>query len=769
MKKILLSLALLLSAALAAAKSVPAPVVSLVPQPQSLSVDGGVLKMPKTLTLSVVGVSVVPAAQQVADYVALELGRHSALPVRQLRAGKSAFVTLRIDMESDNKEAYTLTIDKRGVVLSGASIRGLQKGSASLAQLLEANAATGALPCLTIEDAPRFPWRGMHMDVSRHFWTIEQVKQYLDWMAYYKFNKFHWHLTDDQGWRIEIKQYPELTRQGAWRKFNDQDRACIQAAKRDDNPDFLIPAERLRVEAGDTLYGGFYTQDQIREVVAYAAERGIDVLPEIDMPGHLTGAILGYPWITCFGKPSWGETFSAPLCPGKDSAMVFVQNIWKEVIDLFPYEYVHLGADEVEKHNWKKCPACQARMKAQGLKDEKELQAWFVKQMEGFFIQNGRKMIGWDEIVEGGGLTETGTIMWWRDWAPTALTEATARGNKAILTPDFLCYLDFVEMGIDLERVYRMEPRTYIPSWNLTDQQFESILGVQGNVWAEYIPSIRKLYYQVMPRMIALSEVAWSQPERKDWEGFKPRAALKIGELDRAGFNYRIPDFVGFRDLNVFVDTAVFAPTCNLPLPGITLRYTTDGSFPQPDSKAYTGPMTLTESVDFTLRGFRPDGTAGHIQKTSFRKESYAPGQAVAPDSTGLRLTRYQYRGRNCADIQTKGRLMERSVVSEVAIPKGARGWLGLIFEGYVEVPADGIYTFGLSSNDGSRMLVDDTLLVDNDGPHGDKEVISQRALGKGWHKVRIEFFDMNNGGSLGLRMAAPADADLKPLAGFKF
>ncbi|MDE5944471.1 MAG: family 20 glycosylhydrolase, partial [Rikenella sp.] len=526
------------------------------------------------------------------------------------------------------------------------------------------------------------------------------------------------------------------------------------------------PPQLVRIEEGDTLYGGYYTQDEIRDVVAYASARGIDIVPELDMPGHLMGAQQGYPWITCTGESSWGKSFSSPLCPGKDSSLMFAKNVYSEVFNLFPYEYVHLGADEVEKTNWKACPDCQARMKTYELNNEEELQAWFVHDMENHFNANGKKMIGWDEIVDGG-LSPTATITWWRDWAPKAVTKATAQGNDVIICPDFLLYLDFIEQGRDLRRIYDTEPTAYRDDWRLTPKQARHIRGVQGNTWCERIPSVRRMQYQVMPRLLAISEIGWAQPEAKDWADFERRFVTQVDYLDRHGINYRVPDLTGFNDINVFVDTAVIEVGCLLP--NIEVRYTTDGSFPGPESTLYTGPITVTESTGFIFRPFRPDGSAGAMQRAEYRKEAYLPAQTL-PDrklENGVRMIYHEFNGRRCADIE-KAEVVRGYNLDSVSIPDKLEGWLGLVYEGYVEVPEDGIYTFALTSNDGSMLYVDGQLLIDNDGPHGDTRLTAQRALAKGWHRIRVEYFDMNNGGMLSLQWQRPGDETLHTLRGLK-
>lgn len=739
----------------------PVPQIRVIPKPVSISEGEGVFKLKSGMTVSADS-SLAPAAR----YLAEALEASSALQLEPAQSGKKGNIDLRLGLTNDNPEAYSLTVDENGIAIQGATPRGVLMGIATLRQLVPVDPKDSRIPYVSVTDAPRFDWRGAHLDVSRHFYTADQVKDFIDLMAIYKLNKFHWHLTDDQGWRIEIKQYPLLTEKGAWRKFDKNDRQCMRMAAEEDNPDLLIPQELTRIENGDTLYGGFYTQDEIREVVAYAAARGIDVIPELDMPGHLMGAQQGYPWITCNGESSWGESFSSPLCPGKDSALMFAKNVYSEVFSLFPYEYVHLGADEVEKTNWKACPDCQARIGKYGLKDENELQAWFVHDMERHFNANGKKLIGWDEIVDGG-LSPTATITWWRDWAPKAVVTATAQGNKVIVCPDFLLYLDFAEQARDLKRIYDTEPTTYRADWNLTPQQKANIRGIQANTWCERIPSVRRMQYQILPRLLAHSEIAWVQPEAKDWEDFQRRFVAQADYFDRRGINYRVPDLTGFNDINVFVDTAVVEAKCILP--NIRVRYTTDCSFPNAESPLYTGPITITESTKFIFRPFRPDGTAGAMQTAEYRKEDYSPAQALPEKKMedGIRMVYREFKGRKCAEIG-EAKVVRNYTLDSVAVPSGLEGWLGLVYEGYVEVPADGVYTFALTSNDGSMLYVDGERLIDNDGPHGDTRLTAQRALAEGWHKIRVEYFDMNNGGMLSLQWASPNETALRTLTGFK-
>ncbi|MEG1371970.1 MAG: family 20 glycosylhydrolase [Mucinivorans sp.] len=736
---------------LAACSPLEAPrEVSIVPVPQSVEQGQGEYKLQSGSSIVVVDTTLGAVAQ----YMAQTIERSVGLKLVATDAAKGD-VTMAMDLGGENLEAYRLTVDGDGVRIQCNAAQGAIMAVATLEQLLPNDSQHGArLQYVTINDAPRFGYRGLMLDVSRHFQDIDGVKHVLDLMARYKLNKFHWHLTDDQGWRIEIKQYPDLTAKGAWRKWNWQDKQCMTYEKELDNPDFAIPEKFMKIEGVDTLYGGFYTQDEIRDVVRYAGERGIDVLPELDMPGHLMAAILGYPFISCKGQAQWGESFSDPLCIGNDEAIAFVKNIYTEVAGLFPYEYMHLGADEVEKTNWKACPKCQARIKSEKLKSVDELQAWFVHDMERHFNSLGKKLIGWDEILDGG-LSPTATIMWWRDWAPNAVPTATASGNKAIMTPCFNLYLDAWETKTTLHNTYTWEPILK----DLSAAQAANIIGVQGNLWCETIPSMARIEHQYFPRLLALSEMGWSTPDKKNWDEFFARVVRQVEWLDAHKIAYRVPDLTGFENINVFTDTMSVKIEC--PLPMIQVRYTTDGSMPSINSPLMPQTMLLDSTTKFIFRGFRPDATAGEMFRAEYRKESYAPAVDTVLTLKGLQVKQYEYKGKACAEIETAP-LVKSYTLDSLNLRGEVKGWMSLICQGYIDIPADGVYTFGLNSNDGSMLYIDGKMLIDNDKPHGDRLQTAQKALGKGLHKVRVEFFDMNNGGCLSLTLNGRVISDFK-------
>ena len=539
--------------------------VSIVPKPLSMEEGSGVFNLKSGQTITATAASLRPAA----EYLQQVIGAATGYSLK-VSNSKSSVIQISLDSSLPKAGAYRLKVTAKSIKIEGKDYQGVIVGIATLRQLLQGR----AIPEVKIEDSPALPWRGFMLDSSRHFWSKAEVKRVLDLMALYKLNKFHWHLTDDQGWRIEIKKYPLLTEKGAWRHFNNQDRDCQKFEQKYENSDFHLPEAKMQIQGTDTLYGGFYTQNDIREVVAYAAQRGIDIIPEIDMPGHFMAAISNYPDVACSGMVGWGTTFSSPICPGKDSSLEFCKNVYREVMQLFPYQYIHLGADEVEKTNWKKCPDCQRRMKEQGLNTPEQLQAWFVHNMEKFFNENGRRMIGWDEILEGG-LSKTATITWWRTWAPDAVPKATAQGNQAILCPNGAFYLDNWEDKNSISTLYNYNPLLE----GLSDTQKQNIIGAQCNLWTESVPSIKRVEYLLFPRLVAFSEMVWLPAEKKNEKDFLNRLPAQLKLLEAEKVNYRVPDLGGFYETNAFIDSKTLNLTCLKP--NVEIRYTTDGKNPK--------------------------------------------------------------------------------------------------------------------------------------------------------------------------------------------
>lgn len=441
---------------------------------------------------------------------------------------KNTIKLIRLNNPSDSIHgSYELSISNSKLVIKGDT-SGVFYAFQSLIQLI--NAQTGPeikLPFLTITDKPEFSWRGMHLDVCRHFYPISFVKRYIDLLALYKMNTFHWHLTEDQGWRIEIKKYPKLTQIGAWRKGS--------MIGKYDNQQF------------DTLrYGGYYTQEEIKEVVAYAQERHITIVPEIEMPGHAMAAIASYPFLSCTGKQydvarSWG-VFDEVYCP-KDSTFAFLEDVLSEVMALFPGKYIHIGGDECPKTNWKKCAHCLQLIKTEGLKDEHELQSYFIRRIEKFVNKNGKQIIGWDEILEGG-LAPNASVMSWR--GTEGGIAAAKQKHQVVMSPGKPCYFDHYQSkdikreplaigGYNpLDSVYAYDP---IPKILKGDER-NYILGAQGNVWTEYILSEAQVEYMAVPRMCALSEAVWTSAERKSYSSFVNRLTVHQSLLKQMKVNY---------------------------------------------------------------------------------------------------------------------------------------------------------------------------------------------------------------------------------------
>ncbi len=720
----------------------------VIPMPQSMKTGSESLTLNDETSICYASQTLLPAA----EYLQAQLKNCIAIDAL-MSSGKKGTVRLAIKKQKTSG-AYTLSITSEGIDIKGSDYPGVVNGITTLVQMLLLQGTT--LQAVSISDAPCYQWRGFHLDCSRHFFTRDEVERIIDLMALYKINRFHWHLTDDQGWRIEIKKYPLLTERGAWRKYNNQDSICVKRAKTEDNIDLLIPNDRFKVVDGDTLYGGYYTQDDIRHVVAYARQRGIEIMPEIDMPGHFLSAIDNYEGLSCFPQTGWGTFFTTPLCPGKDRMIEFCKDVWREVASLFPYEYVHIGGDEVRKDTWEKCPDCQKRMKDEGLKDEKELQSWFIHQMEAYLKSLNKKMMGWDEILEGG-LSKTASVTWWRTWSPDVPDQITAQGNRIIYCPVAPFYFSQPSQPHSLRSIYEYSLHTD----KMDDRQRNLVMGVQGCLWAEGVPTIERAEYLFFPRMLSLSELAWTQPDRKNYDDFSQRVVAHYPLLHKLGVNYRTPDAQGFFGTNAFIRESDINITCSDPI--ATLRYTTDGTAPRQDSPVL-GKLKIDQTTYLNIRPFLPDGRCGEVTHIKYVKQGYLEAVNPAkPVETGLTAAWYDYDGEACSEI-TKAKFNGTYHVSDCVIPDACKGNIGLVISGYLQVPADGIYTFALMSDDGSWLKIDGNMVVDNDRPQSPHEEIAQQALKAGLHHLELRYFD-HNGGLLRLyvnddqgRRLSPAD-----------
>ncbi|GGK72606.1 beta-N-acetylhexosaminidase [Rufibacter glacialis] len=503
---------------------------AIIPQPVSLTLKDGFFTIDAATSLQFKAKD--KELEGLGQFFAKHVKNISGLEVPLNKKKAKAIRFELASLDGLGKEGYTLSVSPEAILIKGNTTAGVFYGLQSLIQTLPAVRTNQALqvPAMEISDEPRFGWRGMMLDVSRHFFTVEAVKEFIDLLALYKMNTFHWHLTDDEGWRLEIKKYPRLTSVGAWRQelprgiFYKKDSAYTAS---------LAGSKPYR-------YGGFYTQEQAREVVAYAKARSITVIPEIEMPGHSAAALAAYPHLACNPHPQEVPNSTVKnavvdntkvnfnYCAGNDSSFVFLQDVLKEVMAIFPSEYIHVGGDEVDKFYWEACPKCQKRMKTEGLKNAEELQSYFIKRMGKYLVAHQKKMLGWDEILEGG-LAPSATVMSWR--GEKGGIEAAKLGHDVVMSPSNPLYFNRYQAGPEgeplaakfsintLYKVYAYNPH----SSALTPAQTKFVLGGQFAIWTEFISSVGHLEYMLLPRMPALAEALWTPVARKDFKSFTDR------------------------------------------------------------------------------------------------------------------------------------------------------------------------------------------------------------------------------------------------------
>lgn len=641
-------------------------------------------------------------------------------------------------------EAYQLEVSSNEIIISASYEAGYFYAVQSLRQLLPSAIESKhvvntdwLVPCVSIKDEPRFAWRGMQMDFSRHFFDSNEVKTFLDYMALYKLNTYHMHLTDDQGWRIEIKQFPLLTEKGAWRTESKHDKVCIENAKTD--PSFTIDPNKYQLRNGKKMYGGFFTQDQIKEIIQYADDRCITVIPEIDMPGHFKSAIDNYPYLSCKGEAGWGEIFTTPACLGKETTYEFVEKILGEIADLFPSEYIHIGGDEVNIQSWQDCVKCQKQISENHLKDEHELQSHFNRRIEKFLKSKGKKLMGWDEITEGG-LSKDAHVMWWRNWAPNALRTAAESGNKMIITPSFRYYFDYKNEQTTLQNVYDYNP---VPS-GFTAEQEDLIMGIQANLWAEWIPNFERLQYQTFPRILALSETAWTEKNSKSYDEFNERVQLQIDRMDVMNINYYLPLVEGLNKKIVFIDSAIV--TLTVPMKGLDIYYTIDGSVPTTKSKLYEAPIVLKENCEITASAIKGNKGSG-IVKAKVEKQSFREAINISPVKGKLRRWVYKNQSSAVQKIELKDS-KDSDLVGDINLGEfNNEEKILMAFKGFFYAKSDNIYEFFTKSDDGSLLFIGDDMIVDNGGHHSSRERSGMIALKAGWHPLSV-FFQQGTGGS---------------------
>ncbi|MFH1747765.1 MAG: family 20 glycosylhydrolase [Planctomycetota bacterium] len=736
-----LILCVLATATFAADTDNPAP--AIVPAPVALTMQEGACTLAPDARVVIIVYK--PKVRAVADYLVSAMSDQAGWNLtvfgpddvggRQPSAADIHLNLIPADLTL-GAEGYELNVTADEVVLRAPTPCGLFRATQTLRQLLhtaikDPGTNSRQIPCMTIRDYPRYKWRGMLLDCGRHFMDKEFVKRYIDLLAYHKMNVLHWHLTEDQGWRIEIKKYPKLTEISAWRG------------------------------EGAQRYGGFYSQEDIKEIVAYAQSRYVTIVPEIEMPGHSVAALAAYPELSCTGGPfdvstRWG-VHKEVYCAGDEQTFEFLENVLSEVVELFPSEFIHIGGDECPKQRWEACPKCQARIKAEGLKDEHELQSYFIRRIEKFLNSKGKRLVGWDEILEGG-LAPNATVQSWRGM--DGAVAAAASGHDVITSPTSHCYLDYAQvrlpgeptwMGyVDLETCYSFEPTPL----QLMPAQAAHVLGVEGNMWTEHAPQER-VDWQAFPRLCALSEVGWSPADRRDWDDFSARLRTHYRRLDALGVTYFIPPPKCVSRETVFTDsTEVILEN---PLGRGTVRYTLDGTDPTQNSPEYTNPIKLSATTTVKARTFLDNQRGSSIAEYNFVRQTPLVPIAVGDVQSGLTYEYYEGSFRKLPDFRALTQ-SAAGVATTIDLSVSQRNDnFALRFLGYLEVPADGLYTFTLNSDDGSKLWIGPQVVVDHDGLHGATEKSGQIILRAGKHPICVIFFQAGGGRRLEVSYEGPS------------
>ncbi len=734
------------------------PNLGIIPAPVSLKKTGGQFVLSQQ-TAFVADSPHNKAVRFLSDYLLHKKMLNVQAKVLNNNSLINSLVLTSAGTDSLPAEGYKLTITPQNITIAGKGA-GLFYGIQTLIQLMpDDNGATIALPCVQITDYPRFGYRGLMLDVCRHFFSVEFVKKYIDLMAAYKLNNFHWHLTDDQGWRIEIKKYPRLTEVGSQRA------GTLIGNYHDRTPQ----------QFDNTPYGGYYTQDQIREVVKYAADRYINVVPEIEMPGHSSAAIAAYPELGCDPSAThkvsetWG-VFHDTYCPS-EKTFAFLEDVLAEVMDLFPSKYIHIGGDEAPKDAWKQSEFCQKLCKKLGLKDDRnsskedKLQSYFIQHIEQYVNSKGRSIIGWDEILEGG-LSPNATVMSWRGEAGGIA--AAQQNHDVIMTPGSAgLYIDHGQGKLSDEplTIGGNEPLTKIYNYNptppaLTPDQQKHIIGVQANLWTEYIATENKAEYQLLPRMFALSEIAWSPLANKSYSDFaKNRLPQHLAWLDRNGFDYHVPTAIGA------VDTIMFGPQLSATLKpsvkGAAIYYTIDSYTPRETDLAYTTPLNYPVPPDqyreLKTIVYTPSGKRSSVVSTMVYNKTPFPPVAYTGNAQGLKYQLFEGNFNNTGDL-AQASVIDSGVVKSFnpfALKKNSTSF-GIIYSGFIRIDTDNIYNFSTLSDDGSELDIDDIPVVRNDGKHPPLEQGGAVPLQKGYHKFTVKYFNISTSGTLHVYLTLP-------------
>lgn len=705
--------------------------IQIIPKPVSIEYGSGTFVFTPKTKLVATDKSARDIARSFSAFVSRRYG--FKLDLLSKAPANDAIVFSTKSANAGPPESYELQIDGNAIRVSGGQ-SGLFYGLQTLLQIIPPT-YTGPveLPYLAISDLPRFSYRGMHLDIARHFQPVEFVKRFIDLMSQYKFNTFHWHLTDDQGWRIQIKKYPKLTEIGSQRPETVKER-------------------NLTPYIGDGIpHGGFYTQEQIKDVVAYAKERYITVIPEIELPGHASAALAAYPRLGCKAdykykvQTTWG-IFKEVYCP-TDETFKFLEDVIDETIKLFPESpYIHIGGDEVLKDYWKESQFVQELKKKENLKDEHEVQSYFVRRIEKFVNSKGKKIIGWDEILEGG-LAPNATVMSWRGMKGGI--EAAKSKHDVIMTPTDFVYFDYgqgdpayepLNIGsyVPLEKVYSFEP---VPK-ELTPEEAKYIIGGQANIWTEYIKTPQQVEYMAFPRMLALSEVLWSRADNRTFGDFQKRLIEHLPHLDAQGVNYRIPEPGGLK--NVITAEEKVLITLN-PAPGTQVRYTTDGRYPDANSPVYKEPIEIAlkerKSLPFFTRVVNASGRTSSVYAAVIL--GYPMHEPVMPENTteGLKYEVFVPKGDMSGEGERKTGETKSIFLNQFA-NKGVdlKQPFAVTYDGYLRIPADGVYEIQVDATWDVTVVMGGGMLIDDAGTKDRKVRSSIIPLKAGLHKISIRY-----------------------------
>lgn len=724
--------------------------LGIIPAPQSVTVKTGFFKLSEKTALQYETEADRQTAELFKAIVKEKEGFDLVLAKNFIKAPESMISFNSANSSASAPEAYVLEVNDKNIQLSGTS-KGVFYATQSLIQLYLTGLENHQLQQCKIIDEPRYAYRGLHLDVCRHYFPLDFIKKYIDLMAMYKLNTFHWHLTDDQGWRIEIKKYPKLTEVGAYRA------QTVIGNYHDRMPQWF----------DGNKYGAFYTQEEIKEIVAYADTKYITVIPEIEMPGHAMAALAAYPELGCGDNPGpykvaekWG-VFPDIFCAGKDHTFDFLEDVLTEVMALFPSKYIHIGGDEAPKTVWKTCPYCQKRIKKERLKNEEELQSYFIHRIEKFVNKKGKSIIGWDEILEGG-LAPNATVMSWRGVAGGI--SAAKQNHYVIMSPSTnglyldhaqgLSSLEPVGIGGDapIQKLYNYNPTP--DALPIAQQKY--ILGVQGNLWTEYIRTSTHAEYMLLPRLFALAEIAWTKPENKNFKSFnETNVPAHLAWLDKTNTFYRVPEVIGAKDTTINVAASYtfnYKPSVN----GAKIYYTIDSYQPNETTNLYTQPFTVNvpkgeyrpvKSVVIT-----PSGKRSAVTTTILKNMDVLKADSVSRNLKQGGLKYYYVPGhfKYTTEIDTSlaTQVGVASQISFAKVPNKAREY-GLVFTGYINVNENATFEFSLYSDDGSRLYIDDELIVENDGDHARYEKSAGVALQAGLHKIKVAYFDDGPGSTL--------------------